>query len=272
MATNAKKATNKSRHQLELLKDDNATVKVIVGHYIGNQKAHSWYFQRKLLCHRSTFFQAALDFNGKSGKEEESVSLPDDLPEAFELFVQWLYTNTFDFKPSRALHLEHIWVLGDKLGSPGFKDQAMLQCFVTYLDAPKPPLPHPGMVNYVYKNTGLGAKLRRFFADLVSDRLNEITIKDPAWRDIFGGGLGDFVVDVMERFTTTDRTKITTKAASVSDSSDETDSNFSDDSDQMETDSEGSADTTEVSNPRLKYLEEPKIAGLQIMLGSKGSV
>ncbi|KAL8893561.1 MAG: hypothetical protein Q9192_005144 [Flavoplaca navasiana] len=114
------------KHVLLSSLQDTVVVTVRVG---SGEEVKSWAIHKGLLTHHSPFFAAAL--NG-SFKESTSnvVELIEDSPEAFKLFVYWLYTGDFELA-SDTKGLPRIaclaWALGDKLQCPVFQDLAMLQ-------------------------------------------------------------------------------------------------------------------------------------------------
>ena len=122
----------KDRTLLKLLKDPtNITVRV------GTQDASAvWYIPKTLVTHCSIFFSAALNSHFAEANSN-TVSLPDENPETFENFVQWLYAGEIqvDVRPddSYKAHKElsrllvESWTLGDMLGCPAFQDAAMTQ-------------------------------------------------------------------------------------------------------------------------------------------------
>ena len=98
------------------------------------EDAESWIIHKRLLAHHSPFFAAA--FNGNFAESAtNTVCLVEDDPDAFKLFVQWLYSGEL----ARDLGVEEdlpntlclAWALGDKLQCPVFQDRAMLK-FVAY--------------------------------------------------------------------------------------------------------------------------------------------
>ncbi|KAF2814003.1 uncharacterized protein BDZ99DRAFT_364756, partial [Mytilinidion resinicola] len=109
-----------------------------------------WSLYESLLCQNSAFFRKELQGSFKEGKEKK-LTLPDDEPEVFELFVQWLLTggylrdNEIRTRESLERYLtsdngngtegptelmvqksSKAWILGDKLQCEvGFKNYAM---------------------------------------------------------------------------------------------------------------------------------------------------
>ncbi|KAL2008844.1 hypothetical protein VTN00DRAFT_7038 [Thermoascus crustaceus] len=99
-----------------ILSDDNEIIHVVVG-----KDATQWAIHRKLLCSQSNFFKTAIDSPFREGTENKVV-LSEGQNDVFSLFVQWLYSGSF-VTNSLPLLLQ-AYVLGDKLGSPGFQTLA----------------------------------------------------------------------------------------------------------------------------------------------------
>ncbi|KAI9766381.1 MAG: hypothetical protein M1835_007209, partial [Candelina submexicana] len=94
----------KSPLHLRLLRDS-TTVTITVG-----PTAH-WTLPLPLLTTLSPFFAAAFQANHFRESQTHTISLPDDDPEIFELFVQWLFTSTFINTDPRNIWTEKAWVL-----------------------------------------------------------------------------------------------------------------------------------------------------------------
>lgn len=89
----------------------------------------SWVLPKSLLAHHSKFFDAAL--NGTFAESQSgSITMPDDSPDAFRQFVQWLYVG--DIKTDDGNAWLGAWVLGDKIGSIAFRDCAMTKLVHSY--------------------------------------------------------------------------------------------------------------------------------------------
>ncbi len=141
----------------------------------------TWQLHKELLIDSSPFFAAALD-GSFAEATSKVIRLPEDNPDIFALFIQWLYvgdfahgfctadhTNDYDLDNNddhhccRASILIDIraWILGDKLGCSIFKDVAMLRlirAFDTWsIDTTT--------VRIAYEGSAHGSKLRKFLLD-----------------------------------------------------------------------------------------------------------
>lgn len=54
---------------------------------------------KEMLCGVSSFFKSALNGSFREGREQ-TITLPEDDPDIFDLFVQWLYTKNYEIQGS----------------------------------------------------------------------------------------------------------------------------------------------------------------------------
>ncbi|TVY13192.1 hypothetical protein LARI1_G008920 [Lachnellula arida] len=163
------------------------TITLVVGPRQTRLKCH-----KALLAFKSEYFDAAFFGNFASRNNDEFRMELED-PKAMSTFVSWLYTGRISSTCVVAPAV--LWVLGDRLRSPGFTNTAMHFIFadytMTYINAET--------AEYIYDNTSTGSKLRTFVKDLV---LHEGPLsgdygadKENAWRELIRQG-GDLVIDV----------------------------------------------------------------------------
>lgn len=117
-----------------------------------------WSLPKNLLVHISPFFAAAL--NGSFAEaSSKTITLPEDDPAAFEMFVQWMYVGKTGRNSTEdiAIHVES-WILGDKLGCPVFQDRAMLK--LLHLHSAN--LIQPKTLQLAYEGSAAGSKLRKW--------------------------------------------------------------------------------------------------------------
>ena len=98
----------------------------------------TWHLPKELLVNASPFFTAALD-GPFSEATSRKVTLPEDEPDAFALFVRWLYVGKIGCMPvatqvglnktyyAVSKTLVQACIFGDKLGCLTFQDLAMLE-------------------------------------------------------------------------------------------------------------------------------------------------
>lgn len=74
---------------------------------------------KRLLTQHSVFFNDAL--NGRFAESSSrSMTMPEDSPETFRIFVQWLYLG--DIKTDDIGAWLEAWIFGNKIGSTEFKN------------------------------------------------------------------------------------------------------------------------------------------------------
>lgn len=170
----------------------------------------SWTIQKKLLTFHSTFFAAALN-GGFNEAITSTVELDEDHPQAFQLFVHWLYAGRFVVVSLRdggsvPSFLCVVWALGHKLNCLAFQDYALLQLMVHYHETH---LESDVLVD-AYRLTPPGSKLRQY---VVVEFLFQIKwgsseeesgdLLSPGCWDIDRLGLGDFNRDALTRMVET---------------------------------------------------------------------
>lgn len=147
-----------------------------------------------LLCHVSTFFRAALEGGFEEAKEKR-VTLTEEDPSAFKLFVLWLYKGClFEYTKASTLNAFTVqaWVMGDKLGAPAFQN-----CIMEEILADGHDLIHdPEVIRYIYDNTAKGSPLRKVTVDMTVYAYEDID-QGKAWKSLYYAG-GDFMVDLMK--------------------------------------------------------------------------
>lgn len=161
------------------------SVIVHVGHLSKRFMLH-----KNLVCRDSTFFNAACKGSFREADSNE-VKLPDDEPETFDNFVQWLYTRDFERPmtesgwPKWECFFE-TYVLADKLGAPKFSNHVMnlmVHEAETRWDQ-ELSLPDAAAVCVAYENTPGSSPLRRFLIDLYCCN-NKLEIPEQAVPDEF---------------------------------------------------------------------------------------
>ena len=130
---------------------------------VGSQNAATiWHLPKALLIHESSFFAAAL-----SGPFAEAklnlVTMPDDDPNAFRLWVQWLFAGTIARTPSDAL--AKAWIIGDKIGCPVFQNITMIGLLGCRSPNRADSLVEPSTLRVAYGGSTPGSKLRRWALD-----------------------------------------------------------------------------------------------------------
>ncbi|KAL9101782.1 MAG: hypothetical protein Q9163_003001 [Psora crenata] len=142
-----------------------------------------------------------------------SVTLSEDEPEVFQLYVQWLYVGRFEYRkdPPHALRSAQAWVLGDKLQCEAFRDHAMVQLIRFHRDVAEPnfPLGKPPRKNVLdtstlhcaYENSLPGSNLRAWALDCFVRQSVEYRLVHDAkkWGEL-AQTLDDFAADLAHAF------------------------------------------------------------------------
>ena len=133
-----------------------------------NDASSTWSLPQSLISHFSPFLKAACERDFKE-RQEGRINLPEDDPEAFSRFVEWLYYGDYGLPPisqwgdpSTAVSVNaRCWALGDKLLCPEFQNCAMRRLYAQHsgLFARSMTI---GDVQFACENSAVGSKLRRF--------------------------------------------------------------------------------------------------------------
>ena len=119
-----------------------------------------WHLPEKLLKSKSTFFTAALEGGFAEGLSK-TVTLPEEDPNLFENYVEWLYVG---FNKTAELDVNMLidqWTMGDRLGCPLVQDDAMCKLIKYYQGW------HFDLetLEKVYEVSAAGSKIRQFVID-----------------------------------------------------------------------------------------------------------
>ena len=130
---------------------------------VGSQDAATtWHLPKALLIHQSPFFVAAL--NGSFAEAKlDSVTMPEDDPNVFRLWVQWLFAGTITRHNSNGL--VKAWILGDKLGCPIFQNTIMMALLECRDPKREDRLVEPSALRAAYEGSTTGSKLRKWALD-----------------------------------------------------------------------------------------------------------
>ncbi|EER25635.1 hypothetical protein D8B26_000046 [Coccidioides posadasii str. Silveira] len=136
-------------------------ITITVGESEAQFQAH-----KDLLCQKSPFFNGALTSDFKEAAEH-AITLPEDDPDTFERFLQWVYSGTYVLSgigsdeevDERYMQLAQLYVLADKLEVPALKHNIINEMFLMKLSPGKPP--QVDVISYVYENTRVRSPLRQ---------------------------------------------------------------------------------------------------------------
>jgi hypothetical protein len=107
---------------------------------VGEEEA-SFYVHRNVICESSSFFKAALNGTFKESAEGK-VILPEDDPDTFERFLQWIYTKAYNVPPlaysssekicKQSWHYVRLYVFAEKTHVESLKDHTICQLFTLH--------------------------------------------------------------------------------------------------------------------------------------------
>ncbi|KAK2758797.1 hypothetical protein FQN54_003489 [Arachnomyces sp. PD_36] len=152
MATNSE-----PENPLHILSGDGEIVDVVVG-----RTASLWRIHKRILLLHSEYFRRALT-GPSADPNSNKVVLSEDDNEIFTLFVQWLYSQTFTSSSIPDLLRAH--VLGDKLGTPKFRQQVLEKLYGLNLPSPQITVEQ---ALWVADNTLPSSMLRSFTMDTIA--------------------------------------------------------------------------------------------------------
>ena len=119
-----------------------------------------WNLPEKLLKSNSTFFTAALQ-SGFAEGISKIITLPEEDPDMFEYFVEWIYVGYGKKNPFEPDFFVSLWVLGDRLGCPLMQDDAMCDLALYYYDCHI----EEDTLEEIYERSAPESKIRRFAID-----------------------------------------------------------------------------------------------------------
>ncbi len=137
--------------------------------YVGDAK-NEFHIHQNLLCGASTFFDAAFTSKFKEGSEKK-MTLPEDDPEIFGAFVQWLYHQYYEVPASDLSHeparyltqTMQLFILADKHGVTKLKN-GIIDALVRNAQLKKTPPSHFA-IHQIYEFTPPSSGIRVLLAD-----------------------------------------------------------------------------------------------------------
>ena len=138
-------------------------VKIFVG-----PSREEYNLHKALLCHRSSFFNAAFQSSFRES-HEGVINFPEDSAEAFALFVPWIYGSPLSIDPHFKLHTYiEVYGLAQKFCTEDLCNQAMDRIKSFFKESGR--LVEPDDVYWGYNLTSQGCGLRRFLSDSMAYR------------------------------------------------------------------------------------------------------
>ena len=133
---------------------------------VGSQDAATaWHLPKALLTRQSLFFAGAL--NGSFAEAKLNlVTMPDDDPNVFRLWVSWLLFGQFTRNLEDTNNsLLKAWILGDKPGCHTFQDLVMTRLLACHSPKLGQILIEPSDLRAAYEGSAPGSKLRKWALD-----------------------------------------------------------------------------------------------------------
>lgn len=131
-----------------------------------------------VICEQAEFFRNALKKEWASMREKPGViELPDNDPDAFGLYMQWLYSKQISIladlsdepEDDEKFHtLAYAYVLGEKIIDNDFKN-AIMDAYVLYARAQGPSkryYPSNEEIRILYEGTRESSPIRQFLVDV----------------------------------------------------------------------------------------------------------
>ena len=164
--------------------------------FVGESK-HLWRIHKLLLVDSSDFFKKALNGHFREGKEQR-ISFEEDSSAAFTIYVQWLYTGTFNTSILDVLF--QAYVFGDKVSCPTF---CALIMHNIRSSAPMEYRITSKQVLWVLENTMPDSALRNLILETVAAgvHLRKLEYTDEDW-DILAPVLSDIMKRVVKKVGT----------------------------------------------------------------------
>jgi len=131
---------------------------------------------KALLCESSDFFKKGFMGGFKEAQEKE-MSLPEDNPEAFSLFLDWLYTHTLPICSTEAQldDLYRLYFFAEKICQMNLADKAIDRIQQVHKYNPQLGI-KPAVIGLVFANTKYHSSLQRlvihiFLYDIIKDKI-----------------------------------------------------------------------------------------------------
>jgi hypothetical protein len=151
-------------------------VTIIVGPP-GEQTQETFHVHQDALCDRSPFFLNTMKPEWASHRADpRTITLSDDDPAAFSLYVTWLYSGKLPILPEPEEHelpkeystLAYAYVLGERLMDNGFKN-VIADAYVLYARGAPPAkraYPRNEEIRIIYEGTAEDAPIRKLLVDI----------------------------------------------------------------------------------------------------------
>ncbi|KAK5456927.1 hypothetical protein LTS15_004707 [Exophiala xenobiotica] len=135
---------------------------------VGPEKV-AYDLDRGILVSKCPFFEKCLR-SGMREEQEKTVNLAEELPEAFDTLVQWMYTGKIVVEPRRHILFIDAYLLADKFCTHDLQNSimdALRQHCLKFVILPK-------ALDYVWKRSTENCELRKFCFDQVWSNFSQL--------------------------------------------------------------------------------------------------
>ncbi|KAL8785554.1 MAG: hypothetical protein Q9213_003302 [Squamulea squamosa] len=134
---------------------------------VGQEDAQrTFHTHRELLCFYSPFFRTMMNGDWEESKTN-TINLPADEPEVYEVFDNWLYGVDLGLESTQTKDVSLImslWIFGDKMQVPGFQNAAIEALRSATMEPPRNFRLKD--IRTAFENSGKGSALRKLIVDL----------------------------------------------------------------------------------------------------------
>jgi hypothetical protein len=155
------------------------TIKVIVGtdsdFMVNRSSKQAWGLSKDLISHYSHTLRDACN-RERHATDDICITLPEDNPCIFELFVRWMLHGTYTRQATDLVTVPlnqevkldaQAWILGHRLRSTEFKNHAMNRVIDQYATGLAANPITPADVRYAFEHSAAKSKLRPFYLDVL---------------------------------------------------------------------------------------------------------
>lgn len=139
----------------------------------------------RLLCHYSTYYQAAL--LGSFDNKLPLATIDGISSETFDSFVRWLYRGVVEYDDSqshaedaRVDNLLALYVFADRFDFPALRDEIIIDLHIQIVNDDKY-LPSPAQVNFIFEHLPPSAGLCKLVVEFYATRVTILTNTVEHW-------------------------------------------------------------------------------------------
>lgn len=127
---------------------------------------------KEIICAKSKFFKAACTERWLEG-QQKTIRLPEVIPQIFQYYVDWVYTNNIskDGLPGSHQPCIRMYLLGTYLNDVKFQNKSM-ELIVALNDKLVNTHPGIGSAQLIWENTTPDSLLRKWFVDNIAQKVS----------------------------------------------------------------------------------------------------